>query len=284
MEVITRRRVAKPASREEPKQQQSNVGLDVYFVSSPRKDVSAAERKQGLLRIAKNDLPLARKLVARKRTRIARLQAPDQARAWAKRLQQAGWHVEICRGDRVCFASLGQSSAGSLRAAGASAGSVQLPAKKSSVSSVRVRRITDKRAIGSFCLPVNWVAMPQLNANASLAFGDAESELYWIAISQTKQSVGALVPLAHYAQAACEAATQWVNKGKLTAALAPIPGRSGYMARLDGTVNDTPVTYQIGVFETRKHFYCCYGWTTSDAFDQYRVLFQTLAASFRPAS
>lgn len=259
--------------------------VDVYFVGKPFGALDHAARKTGLLELVEHDAARARTLVKRATTRVAKGVTMEQARLWVNKVQSAGWQVALVRDGRVCYRSpLASNQTGNapLQKAGKAATPVSLP-HASLPSKVRLKRVADTDGIGSFCIPVQWQALPQLNTNACLAFGDCDSDLYWIAIRQSKQSVGSLIPLRHYAEAVCEAAKHWVNKGRILGELQPMEGKPAFLARLTGRVGDKEVSYQIGIHETKKHYYCTYGWTTADQFSRYRLLFRAMACSFDAA-
>lgn len=282
---------ARKSLSDEQKIQSSNVSarqsqaVDVYFVGKPYGSLSADQRKAGLLGLVAQDAQRARVLLDRPSTRIAKAVSVEQARIWVNKIQSSGWQVVLVRDGTVCYKSPkteAKQGRKPLQGAGKAASAVMLSCDQSSAK-VRLKRYVDPAGVGSFCVPVQWQSLPQLNANACLAFGDCDTDLYWIAIRQSKQSVGALIPLRQYVDAVCEAATHWVLEGRILGEPQLIDGQSGYQARMSGKVGEKSVCYQIGVYETKKAFYCTYGWTTEAQFSRYRLLFNAMVRSFKDA-
>ncbi|AFU98101.1 Tfp pilus assembly protein, major pilin PilA [Simiduia agarivorans] len=256
--------------------------VDVYFVGRPFGDLDQRQRNAGLFALVGKNRARARLLLDRTTTRIAKGVTSEQARSWVKKVQSAGWQVALVRGGNICYRSPVRSDNRDntpIQRAGKAATAVTLR-RSPQTSRVKLKRYVDPDGFGSFCVPVHWRSLPQLNPNACLAFGDCETELYWIAIRQSKPSVGVLVPLKQYAEAVCEAAKHWVDSGRIQGEIQIVEGKSAIHARLTGRVGDKDVSYHIGVHEAKKHFFCSYGWTTTDQFSRYRLLFSAMANSF----
>ncbi|MCO1332934.1 hypothetical protein MO867_01150 [Microbulbifer sp. OS29] len=182
-----------------------------------------------------------------------------------KKFWLAGWHTQLCLGDQLMHCTVKSSNSGD----------PPLPSAFDYLQSV-------DKAI-SIGVPSGWQAFDNLNNEAELQAGSAQSNRYLIVLRQLRKQLPQSLTIDEFGTAQIQQCLARVANGKLISGPRSTQSNDlqGCVFEMSADVANTPVCYQVTFFQNQESFYSVFLWSDQESFPKSKIEFVQIFATFK---